>query len=229
MSYDETWLSGMRHNSPPRSALTRVIPYREALLVLAMILVGAFVLIAVGRRTSTNQQNLTCVRNVRDLGIALVQYAEDHDGTMQPYTNVEPQLAAQLHSHAPTTSDEPAQLRSALRIYTDEQNWFCPIDPVSKQKKYYLGVRHEYTSYAFPAFQTPDGSPAKLNDIPIDLRYGLVWDAAGSPDTCDDGLWFAGSRHWASNHPDGRVNVVLSDLSLRQLPALLPNGAGLAP
>ncbi len=221
--------SGMRQSTPQSTDRTPGFRFRETLLVIGLILVGASVLVLVARRTNSVAMNHQCLDNVRVLGMALVEYSTDHDGTLPPYTNIEPQLAARRHAKAPTNSDEPELLRTALHLYTDEPSWFCPIDPVSRQSKYYLGIRHQFTSYAFPAYTEKNGAPAKLNDVPAQITFGLVWDAAGTPDTCDAGLWFAGSSKVASNHPDGKVNVVLSDLSVHQVPAQLPNGAGVAP
>ena len=219
----------MRHNTPERSATTRGLNYRHVLLVAGFGVLGAMVLTLVAKRSNSSEQSRTCISNIRQLGIALVQYAEDNSGSMPPYTNIEATLAAKAHKSPPTTSNEPVLLRSALHLYSDEARWYCPLDPVTTQKKYYLGIRHQYTSYAFPAYKDKAGNPAKLNDIPAQISYGIVWDAAGDKASCDPGLWFASGRNWASNHPDGRVNVVLSNLSLRQVPALLPAGAGLAP
>jgi hypothetical protein len=219
----------MRHNTPERSALTRGINYRHVLLVAGLGILGAMVLALVAHRTNNNIENRTCISNIRQMGIALVLYAEDNNGTMPPYTNLEAKLAAKARKPAPTSSNEPALLRAALHLYTDDSRWFCPLDPESGKPKYYLGIRHGYTSYAFPEYKDTAGNPAKLNDIPATIGYGIVWDAAGDRNSCEPGLWFAGSRNVASNHPDGRVNVVLSNLGLRQVPAVLPNGAGIAP
>lgn len=203
--------------------------FREILLVIGLVLVGAGVLILVARRTNNVAMNHQCLDNVRVLGMALVEYATDHDGILPPYTNVEAELAVRHHTKAPTNSDEPELLKAALHLYTDDSDWFCPLDPVSRQNKYYLGIRHQFTSYAFPAYTEKNGSPAKLNDVPAQLDLGLVWDAAGTPEDSESALWFAGSSKVASNHPDGKVNVVLSDLSVHQVPAKLPNGKGIAP
>lgn len=152
-------------------------------------------------------------------------YAYDHDDGTPPYTNLETVLAKTTRTHTvPTNSKEPEQLRELLRIYSDDPDWFCPADPVSKQPKYYLGIRHEFTSYAIPEFKDKHGDPMKLNDLPVNERFGLVWDAAGDKASCDPGLWFAGGKEYASNHKDGFVNFVLADLSVHHLPAQWPGG-----
>lgn len=190
-----------------------------------MVVVGGAVLFLVARRSNSEQLKQSCINNLRTLGEAIDMYAQANDGLVPPYTNMEKELAARTRSAAPTASSQPKLLRDALRIYTDEASWYCPLDPVGKQKKYYLGIRHEFTSYAFPIYTTKEGQPASLNDIPAKLQFGLVWDAAGRQDSCEQGLWFAGSAEVASNHPDGKVNVVLSDLSLpHQIPNVFPDG-----
>lgn len=201
------------------------ITFKEVLFVAALAVIGAFILWFVGTRTYGPRLVQQCERNVKLLGTGIVMYAYDHDGYVPPYTNLESDLAKKQLGHAvPTSSDEPQRLREVLRIYTDDPIWFCPADPVKKQDHYYLGIRHQYTSYAFPAFKDKNGEPMKLNDIPVNEHFGLVWDAAGDKSSCEPGLWFAGGRAYASNHPDGYVNFVLADLSVHHLSAQWPGG-----
>jgi len=197
----------------------------EVLFVTALAILGGLILWFVASRTNDGALTHRCEINVKHLGSAIVMYAYDHDDSMPPYTNLESELAKNTKSHAiPTGSDEPELLRQILRIYSDDPDWFCPTDPVRKQSKYYLGIRHEFTSYAIPAFKDKNGEPLKLSSVPVSERFGLVWDAAGDKSSCEPGLWFAGSKSFASNHPDGYVNFVLVDLSVRHLPALWPGG-----
>lgn len=188
-------------------------------------MIGATVLWFVASRTRAESQSRNCASNVREIGSALVMYTFDHNGSFPPYTNIESDLSRkQGSSSTPTASNEPQFLRDCLRLYTDEGYWFCPSDPVAAQPVYYLGIRHQFTSYAIPAYFGKSGQPMTLNQLPNSISYGLVWDAAGDRNSCQPGVWYGGSRDWASNHPDGSVNFVLGDLSLHHTEAQTKEG-----
>ena len=211
---------------PLTSRRQRGITLGEVLFVALLVLIGTGVLWFVAKRTQTDTRLHDCATNVRQLGSALLMYSYDHDSTLPPYTNLEKDLAKRTRdSSLPTSSNDPQLLRACLKLYSGDDYWFCPTDEFSEKKVYALGVRHEFTSYAFPAHLDNSGHPLKLSKLQINLDTGLVWDAAGDRSSCQEDTWRGGGKAFASNHPDGSVNVVLADLSLRHLSAMGKDGS----
>jgi competence protein ComGC len=203
------------HRSPSQKC-QRGVTLGETLFICALIVVGCIVLWFVESRTRADSAVKSCGTNVHQLGAALAMYALDHDGDLPQYTNMERVLAKS--GSAPTTSDQPALLKRCLQLYCEDNTWYCPIDPVKGKAVYYLGIRHQFTSYVFPNYSVK-GKPQKLEQLANDVQHGLLFDAAGTRSESQGGSWLAGSQDWASNHSDGSVNYVASDLSLHHADA----------
>ena len=202
-----------------RAALT----LGEVLFVLVLVLIGVSILAFVALNTSSSSKHRLCSSNVRQLGTALVMYAMDHDEAMEPYGNVEKDPR---DGHVPKITPQPVLMKGALRLYTDESNWFCPADQLERQHVVYLGIDHQVTSYIIPAFRDANGNPVKIGKLPSSTA--IAFDAAGGPESCDPRAWRSGSRAWASNHADGLVNYVLANLSLQRgtAAAVIPKISG---
>jgi len=192
----------------------------EVLVVIATLVLFCVVMAAMALRTSSKNSHRACASNVRELGTAVVMYAQDHDDTLLSYTNIELVIAhTDRQQRGSTPPTQPELIKKALNIYVpSNETWFCPSDPAAKQPVYYLGIKHDVTSYAFPLYLSNSGQPRRLSSLSNDYTSALVWDAAGDRSMCSPGVWYGGAASWASNHPDGMVNFVLPDLSVRQVP-----------
>jgi len=201
----------------------------ELLTVLAIIGVLVGIAIPVVSAAKGRGQHTACAENLRQLGVGIVLYANDHDGWVPPATTLESAYIA-TGKHSPSAiAASPGVLRTALRSYLRaEATWFCPADPQRGRDVLWLGQRHLLTSYSVhpitegqigawpPRMQIGrdplSNKPEKSEDVP------LAMDAAGIPRIDSDPKLVADDRTH-SNHSDDLVNAVRHDLSLSRRPA----------
>src|SRR5205807_1929795 len=88
----------------------------EVLVIVVVVALFALVMYMVAGKTAGKDKHRACASNVRDLGSAVVLYAQDHDETLPPLTNIEGQIGQMepQWSSLPTESDQPQRLKKAL-------------------------------------------------------------------------------------------------------------------
>jgi prepilin-type N-terminal cleavage/methylation domain-containing protein/prepilin-type processing-associated H-X9-DG protein len=129
-----------------RTAFTLI----ELLVVVAVVaaLMGVVLPVTAALRESGRQSH--CLSNLAQLGKALHMYADDWNGYIPPYNNLD----------AVTRPGHDALLARAFAPYVrDPRIWFCPSDPYAGQGRV-PGVvdssfSHRYGSYANAPFIPP--------------------------------------------------------------------------
>jgi len=92
----------------------------ELLVVIAIIAILAAILFPVYARMKEKAMRIVCLSNLKQLGLAVMVYVEDHDGT---YPSHSPGF------HVTTWEPKPHDIRSILDPYVKaESMWQCPSD-----------------------------------------------------------------------------------------------------
>ncbi len=204
----------------------------ELLTVTAIIAVLAGLLFAVARAVKIQAGHSSCQERLHNLGLAIVLYANDHEGWVPPATTAE--TFYRNHPDLVSAADlaaSPGVLKHALDPYVkNSEVWFCPVDPQRGKNVLWLGQRHLLTSYHFLARSSVSmewppkmllgrdrlsNAPAGAEDIP------LLVDAVGLPRFDSDPQFSENDTGFAaqSNHPDNYANGIRHDLSLLRKPA----------
>lgn len=129
-----------RRPDPDRAAFTLV----ELLVVLALIgLLASLLLPALGKARA-RARNIACVSNLRQLGLAVRSYAEDHDGRL-PAAELLPTLPADPAAPLPRLADLlAAEVGTAPSPVTGTSNslplptsrvFLCPEDRASRWRR----------------------------------------------------------------------------------------------
>ena len=121
---------------PARSAGFTLVELLVVLVVISLL----FALVMVGTMTSRNKaRQATCQSNLRQIGIALRMYMEDHGGFPPPYPCG---MGDTLHCENYVAAVAPYLQRT-------REVWFCPADPYVGQDTLpdEWGVDHRFTSY----------------------------------------------------------------------------------
>ena len=126
----------------------------EVLVAITITIVLTTILMPVFSRAIAAAQKAACMANLHQLGLAILMYADDHDGYLPPHPNKETYLAfyepGQGGSGVPTTSGSPRRLVNSVKPYTKNDDiWFCPADPMKGVFVLRRGIVHEHTSYLF--------------------------------------------------------------------------------
>lgn len=204
--------------------LKRGFTLAEFLVVITIIAIATAVLIPVFSGAKKRAVGTVSVSNMRQLGTALLLYAEDNSGFLPPYTNFEISIAALegQHGNVPTTSSMPADLRRAMSPYvTHPEVWFSNLDPGQKRDVFYLGIRHKETSFVFNFInwrklersigvdptKRPVAPPVQVHE----LRF-LVGDPWGPGDSGFNEPHFQWVGPCRSYYPNGAVHRVHTDL-----------------
>lgn len=201
----------------------------ELLTVVAILSVLAGIIFSVIGGVRARAKHASCADNLHQVGTALMLYASDHEGWLPPATTEE-----FVHSKIPGISlaelrNSPTYLRVAMKSYVkSDAVWFCPADAQAHQDALWLGQRHRATSFRFDPFTVGQALawPPRMqvdrdpipNTVAMSRDVPLVSDAVGIPATDSDPL-FQNDKDATSNHPDGLVNAVHTDLSLSRIPA----------
>ena len=116
----------------------------ELLIVIAIIAILIAILFPVLGRAREKARQVTCLSNLRQLGLAMHMYASDWHGYIVPITN----RRAKEKDPADFAMNEENQnnLKNATNDYARARDlWYCPSDPIARSHAYWTG-----DSYSFP-------------------------------------------------------------------------------
>lgn len=165
----------------------------ELLVVIAVIAVLAAVLTPVFLAVRARAQNTACLSNLRQLHLAVSQYASDHDGLLPPYGT---DFGSGFGSTSPRMEernvDYAAQLTAVLDPYIKEPTvWFCPSDGFARTASKEGDVNHLYTSYKTGVdwYALADKPLPVLGHAPMDYSNLGPWQHRGDRPLFTDDLW----------------------------------------
>ena len=187
-----------------RNAFTLI----ELLVVIAIIAILAAVLFPVFGKAREKARTTACNNNLRQQGVAFLQYAEDWDG-------ITPNAPA-IHIVGMKPRD-PAQLHVKLQPYTQTWDVFrCPSDhgnPEANLAEYFpvYGTSYQWRGYTgsdkVAGFQDRGpGAEISLSEVKDPsafsiIRDGLAWHQAAKGNV--------GTKAWT--RPDNASNVLFID------------------
>jgi prepilin-type N-terminal cleavage/methylation domain-containing protein/prepilin-type processing-associated H-X9-DG protein len=129
----------------------------ELLVVIAIIAILAGVLLPTVSRAKQNAQRIKCLNNLKQLGVATLMYAQDHQGTLQVDAPLQPG----------TTWGSLLSSNQNIRTY---ESFLCPSYPPRQFTNWFMtyGVRQDpprdYTSGTF-------GEMLKIDRLPKPSEY----------------------------------------------------------
>lgn len=214
----------------------------ELLVVIAIIAILASILFPVFATAREKARQSACQSNLKQIGLGLLQYAQDYDETMPVFINfnVGTYTPWQLDPYIKVQSNTSSEKRGI---------WRCPSDGRSALTNSYgyNYLRLGRFSTATTGYFNEDGNnkPANLASLQEPTRTVAFMDAIdlirtpyavatqGSPDTV--GAWHQASKAWAqvgaqvtNADPAARVMVLWCDGHVKSTPraALTPAGGG---
>jgi prepilin-type N-terminal cleavage/methylation domain-containing protein len=98
----------MFHDTQPQSGSSRGFTLIELLIVIAIICILAAILFPVFSRARENARRSSCMSNMKQLGLAHLQYTQDHDGHMAPVLERDPAFPGTFTPITDTTSSQPS-------------------------------------------------------------------------------------------------------------------------
>lgn len=127
----------------------------EVIVVIGIIALVAGLILPVFSRAKESSTEVVSKNNLRQLATALTLYSGDHQEYLPPFTNCEgyvPVVLGVPDPPGPPPYSWPMHqwFRESVDSYVKNIDvWYCPTDPVKGKDRYYLGIRHLYTSYEF--------------------------------------------------------------------------------
>jgi prepilin-type N-terminal cleavage/methylation domain-containing protein len=195
----------------------------ELLVVVAILALLAGIAFPVFGAARRRGAHAACAENLRQLGVALTLYANDHEGWVPPATTVVGYFLGSGRAPDPEIEAMPSVMRAAMSPYVkSDALWFCPADRWKGTDAMRLSQRHRLTSYWFVPMTEGDRKawPPRMQlgkqvfaVSEQDEAVPLLMDAVGSPQADPDSQ-FPDDYCARSNHPDDLVNALRHDLSL---------------
>jgi prepilin-type N-terminal cleavage/methylation domain-containing protein/prepilin-type processing-associated H-X9-DG protein len=226
-------MRNLEHRAPKPRAFTLI----ELLVVIAIIAVLASMLLPALAKAKSKAAQAKCRSNVKQLGLAMLMYAHDHDDSLpfawwynrdndsSDVNNFPPLLQPYLESKKFSSGDRDTNSGFARTIYPcpdrmKENHWrehkeYRPGLPANPWRISY--ALSQYTLAGYP----PDVTAAKtekLSAIPrpadtfagADVSLELNHVAIIHLGQASDGSWDIGWRH-GSRQPDGAANLLFFD------------------
>ena len=191
----------------------------ELLVVIAILGLLAALLAPVFLAARARAANTSCLSNLRQLHLAVSQYASDHDSLLPPYGT---DFGSGFDSKSPKIEewdvDYAAQLTAVLGPYIKEPAiWFCPSDGFARTASKEGSVNHLYTSYK----TGPDWYALADKPLPV-LGHAFIdysnlggWEHKGVRPLFTDDLWGCILPAGPEVPPDyshkGRYNTIMFD------------------
>ena len=162
-------------SSPSRTAFTLI----EILVVIAIIAILAAILFPVFSRARANARRSSCQSNLKQMGLAMMQYTQDYDESL-PYaiskisTN-QPDGKAWLPSNGPDYWAWPQLL---YPYHKSVQVFVCPDSPKGDEAATPTTGHYGVNRDLVPFPSTPLPTPAKLSQFVATSKTYLMFDSS---------------------------------------------------
>ncbi|HJN17903.1 MAG TPA: DUF1559 domain-containing protein [Armatimonadota bacterium] len=184
----------------------------ELLVVIAIIAILASILFPVFSRARAKARAAACLSNLKQLGLAIDMYAQDHDETLPPHNDNEPPF--------PTYDWRYDTFILRLQPYTRNAALTkCPDDPLWKEPGT-AGAGIRWWSYDFNrGCEFGPHQPGWIGAFQVPSQTIIMFDGAetdhgvelGSTDTLDDpSTWSADAKKAYERHNSG-LNILFAD------------------
>ncbi|HEY3332448.1 MAG TPA: DUF1559 domain-containing protein [Capsulimonadaceae bacterium] len=183
-----------RHNPDPHTV--RGFTLIELLVVIAIIALLAAILFPVFASARDKARQSTCTSNLKQIGLAFLQYCQDYDEVCPPVSVISPAISAGrcLTAYMPVAAV-----------------WRCPSDITHKLKvdtsiggnyKGYGNVSYGYNKYALGGNTTPK----QLNQITTPAGLGLFFGSWGTSSAAEDyNSWCLDNLNTGTGNPVTRI------------------------
>ncbi len=160
----------------------------ELLVVIGIIAVIAGIIFPVFFWAREKARQITCLSNLRQLGMADLMYAQDYGDYFPPFANTSPGrdcLSTSDSSYRPGRC-APGLLHEALMPYIrNNRIWFCPDDPVAGQNVNRWLVNHQFSSYRFDgSFFSYEANLSVMGLVAIHPGHPNILDIIIPPSRC---------------------------------------------
>ncbi|HZP83424.1 MAG TPA: DUF1559 domain-containing protein [Chthonomonadaceae bacterium] len=160
-----------------RNSRLRGFTLIELLVVIAIIAILAAILFPVFAKAREQARKTTCISNVRQLGLAWMMYAQDHDETFPPNNSVNGANANWQPANAGPYPCKPCRPRRKANVPPDDPVLFPKLDQAAYDPRVFALPYIKNTGL----FKCPSdtGIPASL--VPDDPSQGRpIWQVEGT-------------------------------------------------
>lgn len=161
----------------------------ELVIVIGVIVVLAALIFPVYQKARRRARGAACISNMRQIGMALLQYAQDFDGCAPPYTTLRPDTVVVGNGETPLVIDlsgynSTEKLKRCFAPYGagGDDIWFCPLDNERGNSDPRELLDHSQTSY-FVDDKMAIWRPVNIDKPPV-LSF-QDWDKAHDEGTSD--------------------------------------------
>lgn len=197
-----------------RSCRLRAFTLSEILTVLAIVALLIALIVPVTFAVKKQAAQKTCLSNIRQVGLAVIQYTQDYDGTFPPVSQ------ATLNASGISHEKNVADWHDLLKPYTNSADLKCP--DLETPRHFVKGV--SYNGYALNLDLTEDlfltggnranGGQAETSVVLTSLTVSILETRAGLIGTnyadIDDAAKYKGFTKGAVRH-NGGANYAFVD------------------
>lgn len=187
-----------RHHPSYHSSRQRLFTLIELLVVIAIISILAAILMPALRRAKETAMGISCISNLKQIGIALANYAGDYNGLIPPANSSKSVMLVENGGYVPRTTTVCPSI--SHKLHRDWNSWgYNPI----------LNERDTFWTKHFPASSVIFDPAHAPGSDPTPHRYSWI-----RPDRCDKpsevanmadagviqawGFWTTGTVIWNS-------------------------------
>ena len=181
----------------------------EILIVVSILCLLMLLIIPIFSAVRKRSRRMTCLSNLRQVGMSLQLYAQDYEEFMPPWANRKHDEGGQS-----TPWDSPENMYLAVyRKSSDPRILFCPTDVYARKDIDVFGVNHKYSSYYFH-MQPPDSPEGVLTITGLTLGGAIAVAPASYPLVRDSNLgrkeMLDDDRAYGCQHSN-TVNIIFLD------------------